>query len=345
MVSVSSSILHLAVEVDDNFINSTQGLLGNFNGDPSDDFFLPNGSVLSNSSSERELFDYGKLWHVDETSSLFEYFDGNTYEDYNTGWDTYSPTFRDEFGSSIPDDIDDVCEGDLQCIFDYAVTNNISIAIATHATTMGNQETQSILTNSAPVISGMLEVYVIAGQTFTGIYSVSDEDGDTPTFELKTPQPENITLNVSEDGLTGSLVWNSPGSELPSSAIQILANDSIGAVTVRNISVILCACDNNSTCITTSPQYNSHGHYLQECSCPEFFSGDLCEIDERGCSETSCPEFTLCEANSSVPAGFTCSACQEGYEIADDGKCEGKYISTHAGCPKNPLCVFSIHRY
>ena len=61
MVSVSSSILHLAVEVSDNFINSTQGLLGNFNGDSSDDFFLPNGSVLSNSSSERELFDYGKL--------------------------------------------------------------------------------------------------------------------------------------------------------------------------------------------------------------------------------------------------------------------------------------------
>ena len=61
MVSVSSSILHLAVEVDDNFINSTEGLLGNFNGDPSDDFFLPNGSVLSNSSSERELFEYGKL--------------------------------------------------------------------------------------------------------------------------------------------------------------------------------------------------------------------------------------------------------------------------------------------
>ena len=143
---------------------------------------------------------------------------------------------------------------------------------------------------------------------------------------------------MSEDGLTGSLVWNNPGSELPSSAIQILANDSLGAVTVRNISVILCACDNNGTCIDTdtiSPQYNSHGHYLQECDCSEFFSGDLCEIDERGCSENSCPEFTLCEANSSVPAGFTCSACQEGYEIADDGKCEGKWVACvriHAGC-------------
>ena len=61
MVAVSSSVLHLAVEVSDSFINSTEGLLGNYNRDPSDDFFLPNGSFISVNSSERELFDYGKL--------------------------------------------------------------------------------------------------------------------------------------------------------------------------------------------------------------------------------------------------------------------------------------------
>ena len=60
MVAVSSSILHLAVEVSDDFINSTEGLLGNLNGDPSDDFLLPDGSILSSDSSERELFEYGK---------------------------------------------------------------------------------------------------------------------------------------------------------------------------------------------------------------------------------------------------------------------------------------------
>ena len=92
---------------------------------------------------------YTHAGHVDETSSLFEYFDGNTYEDYNTGWDTYSPTFGDELESSIPDDVQEVCGGDLQCVFDYAVTNNRSIAIATHATTMGNQETQSILSEGS----------------------------------------------------------------------------------------------------------------------------------------------------------------------------------------------------
>lgn len=60
MVFASSSVLHLAVEISDNFINSTEGLLGNFNGDPSDDYLLPDGSILSSNSSERELFEYGK---------------------------------------------------------------------------------------------------------------------------------------------------------------------------------------------------------------------------------------------------------------------------------------------
>ena len=61
MVSGSSAALHLAVEVNDAFINSTEGLLGYFNGDPSDDFYSPNGTVVSNTSTESELYTYGKL--------------------------------------------------------------------------------------------------------------------------------------------------------------------------------------------------------------------------------------------------------------------------------------------
>lgn len=61
MVSNSSSVLHLAVEVSNTFIDSTEGLLGYFNGDSSDDFFTPNGNVVSNNSTERDLFGYGQL--------------------------------------------------------------------------------------------------------------------------------------------------------------------------------------------------------------------------------------------------------------------------------------------
>ena len=134
---------------------------------------------------------------------------------------------------------------------------------------------------------------------------------------------DNITLDSMEDGMA-VLVWDNPGSELPQTAIQILANDSLGAVTVRSISFILCACGNGD-CIntTTTHLYDSNGHYRQECQCDEFFSGDLCEVDDRRCTNASCPESSLCVQNSSVAAGFTCSDCQEGYELADDGKCYG----------------------
>lgn len=60
MVSNSSSVLHLAVEVGDTFINTTEGILGYLNGDPSDDFRSPDGNILSINSTEREIFDYGK---------------------------------------------------------------------------------------------------------------------------------------------------------------------------------------------------------------------------------------------------------------------------------------------
>ena len=167
---------------------------------------------------------------------------------------------------------------------------------------------------------------------------------------LQAPHPEDITLeniaatpveNITHDGLIAWLVWASPGSELPSTAVQILVNDSLGAVTVRNVSVVLCACENNGTCINaTMPQYNSNGHYRQGCDCPDYFSGDLCETDERSCSDTSCPEYSVCEVNSSVPAGFTCSSCHDGYELDDDGKCIGKCVCS-LNCNLTSISLFN----
>ena len=61
MVSSSVSVLHLAVEVSNAFVDSTQGLLGYLNGNPSDDFYRPDGTVLATASSEQEIFEYGKL--------------------------------------------------------------------------------------------------------------------------------------------------------------------------------------------------------------------------------------------------------------------------------------------
>ena len=40
--------------------NQTKGLLGNFDGDGTNDFIFRNGSVISGNSSERELFPFAQ---------------------------------------------------------------------------------------------------------------------------------------------------------------------------------------------------------------------------------------------------------------------------------------------
>ena len=62
-VSVSSaiSVLQLAVQVVDSFINATEGLLGHFNMDSSDDLYTPDRTTLPSNSTDRDVFDYGLL--------------------------------------------------------------------------------------------------------------------------------------------------------------------------------------------------------------------------------------------------------------------------------------------
>ena len=91
--------------------------------------------------------------------SKFEYFDGNSYFTYNEGWDTHSPTFLGELDTSVLDNIEAVCGGVLECIFDYAITNNASFAAATYAVGVDNNETQSILGEFSSNIHTRREVY------------------------------------------------------------------------------------------------------------------------------------------------------------------------------------------
>ena len=55
-VSAQMSFLHVSVQVSAGFEDDTRGLLGFFNGDSSDDFTLPNGTVLSADLTEEEIY-------------------------------------------------------------------------------------------------------------------------------------------------------------------------------------------------------------------------------------------------------------------------------------------------
>ena len=47
--------LIMAISMPEEFRNQTKGLLGNYNGVKEDDFVLPNGTVLSDTLSDKQL--------------------------------------------------------------------------------------------------------------------------------------------------------------------------------------------------------------------------------------------------------------------------------------------------
>ena len=118
----------------------------------------------------------------------------------------------------------------------------------------------------------------------------------------------------------------------------------MGAATLHAVSIVLCACVNNGTCNNdTAPMFDStNGHYLQECLCEELFSGDFCENDDRGCSDDSCPESAVCVEDTSVDVGYNCSSCQDGYELALDGKCTGKQLQSLTAVKQTIECGLRV---
>ncbi|KAH3847198.1 hypothetical protein DPMN_089515 [Dreissena polymorpha] len=88
-------MLSLDTIVPKTFNNVTKGLLGNFDGDPYNDFVYPNGSLLHFNASDLEIFRFGQTWSVNDSSSVFIYEDGKSHSDYHNA--SYVPRFLDTF--------------------------------------------------------------------------------------------------------------------------------------------------------------------------------------------------------------------------------------------------------
>jgi len=58
-VSVAAQTLAVSTFVPLRFRGEVKGLMGNFDGDPNNDFRTPDGTLLSANATEREIFTYG----------------------------------------------------------------------------------------------------------------------------------------------------------------------------------------------------------------------------------------------------------------------------------------------
>ena len=80
---------------------------------------------------------------MDESESVFTYFEPESYDFYNANSTTYVPVFLSDMNVSAA--ILDACGGDDSCIFDYSVTNDPSIGVSSMVVSMENQETLEII--------------------------------------------------------------------------------------------------------------------------------------------------------------------------------------------------------
>ena len=59
-ITVTVGVPNFVLTLPQSFQDSTQGLLGNYNNDDSDDFIYPNGTMISGNSSDRMIHDFGQ---------------------------------------------------------------------------------------------------------------------------------------------------------------------------------------------------------------------------------------------------------------------------------------------
>eukprot|EP00057_Strongylocentrotus_purpuratus_P007247 XP_011661721.1 PREDICTED: mucin-like protein [Strongylocentrotus purpuratus] len=332
-VTFKNGLLELGVMVPSEYAqNGTgRGLLGNVNGNKSDDFLLRNGTLLMDLSernlTDREIFQFGQSWMISENESLFEYDDGN-WSYYNPS--DYKPMFLDELLALDPDRTQaarEACGEDEACLFDYLA---VSPEMGKQTMTTGNQLDNDLqnLDNFPPNVTNVVEtsetdalqegevLFMQVGVTVTLEISAHDPNEDDEVFFIfNDTAPDGA--NISSDGI---LTWTPP--DLNVSSIEIIVMDNRGAETSLAYKVSICRCENEGVCDfdnqAEGQDLNANGFAVVMCNCSGGWSGDHCDVDYDSCEGTPCYDGVICfDEPPSSDEEYTCGPCPS--ELSGDG--------------------------
>ncbi|XP_077869987.1 sushi domain-containing protein 2-like [Saccoglossus kowalevskii] len=128
-VSIAGKALSTVILAPSTFKNQTVGLMGTWNDNKDDDLRTPDGDYVSVFSSTEQIHhDFGLKWEISAEESLFRYKIGETHTSLTNI--AYLPMF-DIIESNITDDVIDLCGDNVECIFDFQVTNDVDTALGT----------------------------------------------------------------------------------------------------------------------------------------------------------------------------------------------------------------------
>ena len=138
------------------FTRSCKGFLGNFDGSTANEFMLPDGTILSASSSmERIHWDFGTKWIINENESLFTYSLGESYSSFANP--SFTPSFLYPDPSNASSEEKAICGDSLICNFDYVATGNLGFAEETAKFDREINETLRILKRRVEICPDFLK--------------------------------------------------------------------------------------------------------------------------------------------------------------------------------------------
>ncbi|KAK7482356.1 hypothetical protein BaRGS_00026375, partial [Batillaria attramentaria] len=343
-ISVGVKLLDIGVDMPTEHRNQTSGLFGNFNGDPNDDFILPNGTVLSPNITERQIFEeFGSLWAVRDDESVFRYDSRKGPADFRHA--NFTPIFVDEFSDEERNKAEVVCGGSdrLACIYDLLATGSQAVAAATRQSKDTADETDATLQNTGPKLNATDIVTVNVSETVRINLLGTDEDADDTVVYYPA---EDASGSFQLDNLTGIVSYTATMNS-QNDKLGFYVADSKNAVSpVKVIAIRLCTgCNNQGYCHPTESRStnNSQTFQVAVCVCDPGWTGEDCELDIDGCAETPCIPGQNCtnlppDQEAALGRGYNCSDCPAGFEVPVNGnKCsdidECSVLSPSETCP------------
>ncbi|KAL3857455.1 hypothetical protein ACJMK2_012125 [Sinanodonta woodiana] len=324
-VALGMQMLSIAVVIPKTFSGKTKGLLGNFDGNDTNEFICANGTLLENTIQDREIFQFGQSWRTSENESIFRYPTGKGHADFSDP--TFIPQFLDEADPEIVANATEICgEENQECIFDLVFTENNDIAQETLQIEIKASQDQIKMDNTIPSIKGPDLLQVVLNKTVTYFLNATD-DG---TFQYKFLSNDvGAILTVNEDH-TANVSFRV--TDVSPIVISVIAEDVAGVQSVPSEpEIVLCTgCNGHGICNFNIYSENSQASAkfkYSVCVCDSPWSGANCEEDYDGCSSFPCSTLRNC---TDIPAdmhnltgkGYNCSDCPSGYNLNETQKCQ-----------------------
>ncbi len=160
-------VMSFIAEMNEEFQGQISGLLGNLNGDPEDDFQFPNGTIIRDLSSLKDIHDYALTWMIAEEDSIFTYVSPYDYNTYH--FPDFTPIFDLHNADNLSQEIIDVCGDSFECTFDAVTTGSLSFA---NMTLEVSATFDSIQNSSVKIVSCGFPGTVQNGQVEGHVYLV-----------------------------------------------------------------------------------------------------------------------------------------------------------------------------